>query len=540
MDLVRTFQADTVTKSVTILGTREEPLFKASDIADILGINNVRAVTADWDSSEKHVTAIDTLGGKQSVTFLTEDGLYRLIFRSNKPIAERFRKWVVSVMKEIRLTGKYELPEDIKERLSQSEAKTAELEQQLLEVSQQKETLEKEMNTMRNMDGQPIIYIYDTDTRIPLSNKPRVLKIGVTEHYQKRFKPYKQVTPFGRMVFYVRCQTENLRLTENWINHLFKPFNQAGEVFEMSLDLAKKWLVHIENTLELSRNLNFVEMESQLSRIVDSENIILNKTELVSAAIVDSSTQTDNDVFEQEDKEVEISITKSQNEERMRFDKYIDECCLLDPLYEVPASDIVGQYRLWARSADKQTFHALNDYLQTRFRYVRLPTTKKTTVVNGFRGVKLKELPNELLPFGASDPELFIAHACTFSPSNKVLMADLLKEYEQWCKNVGKLYNKQEFKKHLRDSPRVLVANVWTSNGNGQGYYGLCLKNDEANANRTSSTAKHVTKRTENGDIICTWTTIAKAAHDESISSAKLSRAIKNKTIINGFIYVSS
>lgn len=542
MDIVKTFHYNEFSTNITILGTREEPLFKASDIADILELKNMHSTLAPFTPTEKILQEIDTPGGKQLTTFLTEYGLYRLVLKSNKPFASDFKNWVFGVIKEIRLNGKYELPKELQEELLQSKQRAIELEQQLNDVSQQKTMLEDEMKLMNNMDGRPIIYIFDMDTRVPLSNKSRVLKIGVTEHYQKRFKPYKQIAPFGRMVFHIECQSENMRLTENWINHVLKPFNQAGEVFEMNLELAMKWLSHIANTIVISRNLNFSEMETQIGRIVDVENILLNKTNEVSALVKEISTQTEEEQFEKPltEHETQQHIQQAIEEQTLKFDKYIEECCLVDPIYEVSSSDVVGQYRLWARSADKPTFHALNDYLQTRFRYIRLPTSNESQVVNGFRGLKLKEIPNTPLPFGASDHELFLAHACTYSPSGKVLMAELLNEYEKWCNSVSKIYNKSEFKNYLKNSHRVLISNVWTANGNGQGYYGLSLKNTETNNKRTSSTAKTVTKRAGNGDIIRTWTTIAKAAQDEGIPPPKLSRAIKNKTIINGFVYVVS
>lgn len=528
MDIVRTFHSNDCAQQITILGTHDEPLFKANDVANILEIQNIRGLMLDWDSSEKVVHVTDTPGGKQKAVFLTESGLYRLIFRSNKPIAEQFRKWVVNVLKEIRLHGKYELPQEFKDRLEKAEERNVELERQLENVSQQLETL-------NSMDGQPIIYIYDMDIRVPVSNTPRVLKIGVTEHCQKRFKPYRQIAPFGRMVFSVRCKSENLKTTEHWINHLLKPFNQAGEVFHMNLDLAKKWLTHISNMIEIANNLDYVEMESQLSKIIDVENIVLHKTTTIEASTCEISTQTDEIDEIEEDRSTDYQL----QEQTTKFERYIQECCLLDLTFEVSSADIVGQYRIWAQSADKDTFHAFVDYLQTKYKQVRLPTTNQTHVVNGFRGLKLKENAVPPLSFGASDHEIFLAHACNFTPSGKVLMADLLAEYEKWCKSVGKTYNKKDIKTYLKDSPRVLVSNVWTTNGNGQGYYGLCLKHQDGKLKITSSTAKCVTKRTLNGDVVSTWTTIAKAAQDEGLPAAKLSRAIKNKTVINNFMYVT-
>ena len=336
------------------------------------------------------------------------------------------------------------------------------------------------------------------------------------------------------MAFRIQCSADNLKLTEKWIHSLLKPFRQAGEVFEMNFEFAKKWIIRVGNTLNLSCHLNHDEMEAKLSKIVDYENKILNQ-EFGFCASKEIETQTEDEYFKTpEDKPI-------NNELNSKFDKYIDECCIIDTFHEVSAKDLEGQYRLWARCVDKKTFHALLDYLQTRFKHIRLPNPNPNSknVVYGYRGLKLKETTPFTLPFAPTDPENFLAHACIFSPSGKVIMNDLLKEYENWGKSIEKTVDRQDLKNYLKNSPRVLISNVWATSGNGQGYYGLSLKKEE-NINRTSSTAKKVTKRNEDGEVIATWTTIAKAAQDEGFPAAKLSRAIKNETILNGFRYVCS
>ena len=45
------------------------------------------------------------MGANRSQYFLTENGLYELLFMSRKPIAKQFKKWVFGVIKEIRTTG---------------------------------------------------------------------------------------------------------------------------------------------------------------------------------------------------------------------------------------------------------------------------------------------------------------------------------------------------------------------------------------------------------------------------------------------------
>lgn len=54
---------------------------------------------------------IDNLGRSQETTFINEPNLYRLIFRSNKPAALQFAKWVYEeVLPTIRQTGSYGVP----------------------------------------------------------------------------------------------------------------------------------------------------------------------------------------------------------------------------------------------------------------------------------------------------------------------------------------------------------------------------------------------------------------------------------------------
>ena len=117
MDILKIFSIYDKNHPINIQGTIENPLFQVNQIGKLLDIKNIRNQTSKFDETQKGVCKTDTLGGNQNVTFLTEKGLYRLIGRSNKPIAEKFQNWVCDVIKEIRLTGEYKL----KEQLEKSE-----------------------------------------------------------------------------------------------------------------------------------------------------------------------------------------------------------------------------------------------------------------------------------------------------------------------------------------------------------------------------------------------------------------------------------
>jgi hypothetical protein len=236
--------------------------------------------------------------------------------------------------------------------------------------------------------------------------------------------------------------------------------------------------------------------------------------------------------------------TREQNELTQKFDKFIDDHCIVRPLdeenTEVSSTDIIGQYRIITQSASKEVYTKLKSYLDTRFKPARLKYQNKNQVVHGYKGVMLREIKyiKNIIP---SDPQNFVFHACTFSPSGKALFSDLVDEYKKWKENVGieiLLDDAEQLKKYLNSTGYIYYTTIWANNGGGQGFYGICLKKDEIKHKTTSSTGKKVQKRCANTDeILGTWETIAKAAEAEKICAAKMSRSIKNRVVFGDYYY---
>ena len=91
-----------------------EPWFVLKDVCEVLGIGNSRMVADRLDEDEKGVSQIDTPGGLQNVSIITESGLYNVILRSDKPEAKPFRKGVTgTVLPSIRRHGAYMTPETL-------------------------------------------------------------------------------------------------------------------------------------------------------------------------------------------------------------------------------------------------------------------------------------------------------------------------------------------------------------------------------------------------------------------------------------------
>lgn len=82
--------------------------FVAKDICKALGFTRTSDATRYLDEDEKGALILRTLGGRQTVTTISESGLYNLIMRSSKPNAKLMRRWVTSaVLPSIRKHGGY-------------------------------------------------------------------------------------------------------------------------------------------------------------------------------------------------------------------------------------------------------------------------------------------------------------------------------------------------------------------------------------------------------------------------------------------------
>lgn len=291
---------------------------------------------------------------------------------------------------------------------------------------------------------------------------------------------------------------------------------------------------------------NFNKLLKQNAELEDTNRILEEKVQELKREVVEMANLKEK-IARQENiiasvnadaKSVYQNVLLPEDELNKRFGEFVNAICIVRPDVDELSVNLEGRYRLWSKvKPSKETFHALKNYLDIRFKPKRIDGN------HSYAGIKLRPVE-----YKRSNPdsviETFIFQTCKFSDCGKILNSVLLREYRIWKTSVGKELGDaaieiKEIKDYLNACPYALKATVWTDEGNNEGYYGLFLKKcQDIKPKFVSSTGKKVYKKEAKTDILlATWDTIIKASIHESMSAAKMSRLVKNKSIINNDYY---
>ena len=296
----------------------------------------------------------------------------------------------------------------------------------------------------------------------------------------------------------------------------------------------------IDNFNKLLQQNEELENENRdlKEQIKNNANIILKQTlELNELKETTTNQKSTIDLINQEEESVYKNVLLPEDEMTKKFQEFVSKICIVRPDVEELSVNLEGRYRLWSRvKPSKEVFHALKNYLDTRFK------AKKIKTQHGYLGIKLKEVEYKKTKQN-SNVETFIFQVCQFSDCGKILNSVLLKEYQKWKQSVNKELtdnDMKDMKEYLNSSPHALKATVWSENESNEGYYGLSLRPDyyETKMKLNASRGKIINKKdAKTHELLSTWESIIKASLNENISAAKMSRCVKNKTVIKDYYY---
>ena len=147
MENVIIFESDKFGQ-IRTAGTSEKPLFCLKDVCRVL---ELQVQNTKNRLNPKGVNLINSLtqGGEQQLLFISEQNLYKVIMRSDKPQAEAFQDWVCGeVLPSIRKNGAYMTEKTLERALAEPDF-LIQLAQQLKEEKTKRLELEKDNKVLK-------------------------------------------------------------------------------------------------------------------------------------------------------------------------------------------------------------------------------------------------------------------------------------------------------------------------------------------------------------------------------------------------------
>lgn len=138
--------------NIHIYETIDELLFNIKDIINLfklLDVKNIYNIIENLDNEyKKKLNIITPNGNCYDIYFLNETGLYELLFMFNKDLIDQFKKWILKITKEIRITKNYNLHEQLK------------IKEEQLKIKDEETKLHKEMIKAKEFELQDINHLF--------------------------------------------------------------------------------------------------------------------------------------------------------------------------------------------------------------------------------------------------------------------------------------------------------------------------------------------------------------------------------------------
>lgn len=334
MEIVKAFTTNNLHTEIIIKGTINEPLFRASDVGQILDMTNIRTNIQNFDNTEKVIYTIETQGGTQQVTFLTEKGLYKILFRSRKAIAEQFQNWVCEVIKEIRLNGVYDLQKELEKKQLQIQQVENNVKQEYETKLKQQQILDREQILLKEFaTSGSLFYIIKIKT---LENGQYIVKIGesrrgVLDRYKEHKSKYDECLlldcfSVNRSKDFETFIKEHNQIKPNKVTDL-AGHEKEQELFLVGKNLTYKMLLDIIN-----QNIKYFNDDCAYKLELENQNLKLmlelkqdNNSNILIQELTKTITTLNNkiDNLEKQNKEILEKLNTQQTKTTTGFNQQL-------------------------------------------------------------------------------------------------------------------------------------------------------------------------------------------------------------------------
>lgn len=206
-DLTKIFKNDHFGNVRVVLINGKE-YFVGKDIAEALGYINPSKALNDHCRRVKKGWTNDSLGRRQQANLIPEGDVYRLIARSELPLAIEFEEWVFEkVLPSIRKHGAY-ITQEVAEKLKENPNYITDLISELEETSKHNEQLLHDYNDIRLMKMNTTNEVAEyVEEQLVYSGKGKLRCANLYSNYrtwcgrQHHYTPY-SVQQFEELIYY--------------------------------------------------------------------------------------------------------------------------------------------------------------------------------------------------------------------------------------------------------------------------------------------------------------------------------------------------
>ncbi len=367
------------------------------------------------------------------------------------------------------------------------------------------------------------------------SDKRQVIKIGETNDPTRREHEHRAASTNSCVVYTKRCC--NRKILEKVVHHVLDQYriNPKREWFHVSVDTAKAVIdscqMFIDGLVDRCEDYEHSSLYKNLTGLVNAlPNASRQKTTQPNETAEDAIPQPP-PPKPQPPTTVDLPPTINNP---LDFDKFMQECCVLDATQTSFSTDIFGAHRLWGRCCLKTTHDALYKYLCANFKRRKIYDPITQAQLASFAGFSLKPFiyPRDDPP---SDVDQFIEERCNINYSARAPLKEICAAFESWRKDtMDKDYAMTPSERKRLDEAlgnKFLIARVFDGNSSVQGYFGLDLKGGQTAhvgkklAHKLKKQVYEVDIRTQ--QIVRTFESLTAAARHHNRHLSEMSTAIR-------------
>jgi anti-repressor protein len=551
-------------ETVRITGSFEDPWFIAKDVCSILGLSNVTEAVRPLPEKWRGLKLLSTPSGNQNTNIINEAGLYRLIMRSNKTIAQKFQEWVCEeVLPNIRKKGEYRMNEEYQSKLKKLEQEKLDTEKKLdmtdYVLKKTKKELEDEKASKnlllkrRYYEGKEgdSIYVFQDD----ISNEKSDIKIGKTKDIKKRENDYSRMSKTGSIIYMQYCI--NCDITEKVLHHMLDKYRMIRNqewfhnlpsidfviqtvktviyIMDSQMEDVEKFIPNLYSTLKIdSKIISDVPLKlPKKVEIAKDETII----EPIKKIVIETEAEESNEkVLE----EVSKHIVHGRSTP-LDFDKFISDYCEVGEKLFAPQSDIRDAYRIWSNCSKNEVKNKLASFMKEKFKTgVEFIGDARRNV---YRGLKLN-----LMEYKPStkilDYEEFIIDRCEVNYTNSITFVEFFKYFEEWKQSSTPDYKlnssyKAEVQKYLETIFMLGTVKSMSEEHKSKalfGVWGICFKDNKTDKISTRQKLQ-VGEYDIDNNLIRTFDSVIIASKETGITYHSLGYHIRFEKVLNNKIY---